>query len=166
MNVMKRISIEKISINIGVGEAGDKLEKAKKLLERLTNKKVVITKGKKKIPSLGIRPGLPIGVKVTLRKDINELLKRLLEAKEKMLKRKSFTSRGVSFGIEEYIHIPGMEYDPELGIMGMDINVVLQRPGFRVKRRKIKKSKVGKKHLITIDEAVKFMEENYGVKVS
>ena len=166
MNVMKRIFIEKISINIGVGEAGDKLEKAKKLLERLTNKKVVITKGKKKIPSLGIRPGLPIGVKVTLRKDINELLKRLLEAKENMLKRKSFTSRGVSFGIEEYIHIPGMEYDPELGIMGMDINVVLQRPGFRVKRRKIKKSKVGKKHLITIDEAVKFMEENYGVKVS
>ncbi len=166
MNAMRKISIEKININIGVGEAGDKLEKARKLLERLSGKKVIITKGKKKIPSLGVRPGLPIGVKVTLRKDIDELLKRLLEAKENTLKKKSFTNRGVSFGIEEYIHIPGMEYDPELGIMGMDVTVVLQRPGFRVSRRKLKKSKIGKKHLISVEEAIRFMEENYGVKVS
>lgn len=160
---MREIRIEKLSINIGIGEAGDKLKKAKKLVEKLTGSTAVLTTGKKKIPALGVRPGLPIGVKVTIRKNVNELLKRLLEAKEQVLKKESFTINGVSFGIDEYIHIPGMDYDPELGIMGMDVSVVLERRGYRVKRRKIKPSVVGKKHLITPEEAIKFMKDNYGV---
>ncbi len=162
---MRELRIEKVSINIGVGEAGDKLNKAKKLLERLTGKKAVITKGKKKIPSLNVRPGLPIGVKITLRKGVNDLLKRLIEAKEMIIPKKSFTNRGVSFGIDEYLHIPGVEYDPELGIMGMDVTVVLSRPGFRVSKRKLKKTHVGKNHLISVDECIEFMKKNYGVIV-
>jgi len=162
---MKEISIEKICINIGVGEAGDKLKKAKTLLERLTGKKAVVTKGKKKIPSLGVRPGLPIGVKVTVRGDVKKLLARLIEAGEKLINKKSFTNSGVSFGVEEYLHIPGMDYDPELGIMGMDVSVVLKRPGLRVSKRRFKKSRVGKKQLISVEESIKFMEKNYGVIV-
>ena len=162
---MKEIKIEKLCINIGVGEAGDKLKKAQKLLEILTNRKPIITKGKKKIPTLGVRPGLPIGVKVTIRRNIKELLDRLLEAKERVINKGSFTDSGVSFGVEEYLLIPGMDYDPELGIMGMDVTVVLKRPGFRIKNRKIKRSKVGKNQLITVDESIKFMKEKYGVIV-
>ncbi len=165
MNKMREIRIEKLCLNIGVGEAGEKLKKAKILLERLTNCKATITKGKKKAPALGVRPGLPIGVKVTVRKNIDELLKRLLEAKEYTLKASSFTSSGVSFGVDEYLHIPGMDYDPEIGIFGMDVNVVLMRPGYRVARRKIKRSKVGKNHLIKKEESIQFMKEKYGVKV-
>lgn len=163
MNKMREISIKKICLNIGVGEPGDKLKKAKKLLKLLTGHTPVITKGKKKEPGLGVRPGLPIGVKVTIRDDINKLLKRLLEANENVINKKSFTNSGVSFGIEEYLLIPGLDYDPELGIMGLDVSVVLQRPGYRVSKRKIKKSRVGKNHVITVDESIKFMKDNYGV---
>jgi large subunit ribosomal protein L5 len=163
MSKIKEIRIEKLCLHIGVGEAGDKLKKAKLLLERITGGKAVITKGKKKVPSLGVRPGLPIGVKVTLRKNFKDLLKRLIEANENVINKKSFTSSGVSFGIEEYLHIPGVEYDPEIGIMGMDVIVVLKRPGFRVSKRRLKKSKIGKKHLISVDESIKFMKDNYEV---
>ena len=165
MNKMREIRIEKICINIGVGEAGEKIKKAKALVERLTNCKATITKGKKKAPALGVRPGMPIGVKVTVRRGTEELLKRLLEAKEGTLKKSSFTNGGVSFGIEEYLHIPGMDYDPQIGIFGMDVNVVFSRPGYRVARRKIKKSKIGKNHLIKKEECIKFMQEKFGVKV-
>ncbi len=162
---MNEIKIAKLCINIGVGEAGDKLNKAKKLLERLTGKKAVITTAKKKIPALGVRPGLPIGVKVTIRKNIKELLERLIESKEKVIERKSFTESGVSFGIDEYLHIPGMDYDSELGIMGLDVTVVLEKPGYRVKRRAIKTSRVGTNQLVTVDESINFMKDNYGVIV-
>lgn len=164
MNKMKEISIEKICLNIGVGEPGEKLKKAKKLLKMLTGHQPVVTKGKKKEPGLGVRPGLPIGVKVTIR-DGDELLKRLLEANENTISKKSFTNSGVSFGVEEYLLIPGLDYDPELGIMGLDVSVVLKRSGYRVSKRRIKKSKVGKNHLITVDESIKFMKDNYGVIV-
>ncbi len=165
MNPMNKISIEKVCINIGVGEAGEKLEKAKKLLERITGRKVVITKGRKKVPSLGVRPGLPIGVKVTIRKDFDDLLKRLIAARENVINRSSFTNSGVSFGIDEYLHIPGVDYDPSIGIMGMDVTIVLKKPGYRVKNRRIKKAKVGKKHLISVEDSINFMKNNYGVIV-
>lgn len=165
MSSMSDIRISKLCINIGVGEAGEQLNKAKKLLELLTGRTAVITKGKKKEPSLGVRPGLPIGVKVTLRGDVNDLLSRLIEARERVIPRSAFTDAGVSFGVDEYLHIPGMDYDPELGIMGMDVTVVLERPGYRVKRRSLRRSKVGKSHLINVDESIKFMVDNFEVIV-
>ncbi|MFA5405999.1 MAG: 50S ribosomal protein L5 [Candidatus Nanoarchaeia archaeon] len=165
MSSINEIKIEKLCINIGVGEAGDKLNKAKKLLERLTGKKAVITIGKKKIPTLGVRPGLPIGVKITLRKNVDELLKRLIESKEMIINKSSFTSSGVSFGVDEYLHIPGVDYDPEIGIMGLDVTVVLEKPGYRIKKRSFKTSKVGVNQLITVEDSIKFMTEKYGVIV-
>ncbi len=166
-NPMRRIRIEKVVVNIGVGEPGERLEKAKTLLQRLTGAKVVETEAKKKIPKWGIRPGLKIGVKVTLRgKAAEEFLNKALDAVDRKIKESSFDEFGnFSFGIHEYINIPGVKYDPKIGIFGMDVSVSLERPGFRVKRRKVRSAKVGKRHLITKDEAIAFVKENYGVEV-
>lgn len=165
MNPMRKIRIEKVTINIGCGEAGEKLERAKKLLEDLTNRKVVITKTHRRT-TFGMAKGRPIGCKVTLRgKDAKEFLERALDAIDKKLSRNVFDSSGnFSFGIREHIDIPGVRYDPEIGIFGMDVSVTLERPGFRVKRKKLP-SKVGKKHLIKPEEAIDWVTKNYGVQI-
>jgi len=164
-NPMRRISIEKLTINVGVGEPGDKLEKSKRLIERLTNTKAVITNAKKKIPGFKIRPGLPIGIKATIRKNAVELLKRLLESVENTIKASSFNGRNLSFGIDEYIHIPGMDYDPSIGVIGLEVTVTLKRPGYSIASRKFKRGVVGKNQLITNDEAINFFKKNFGVKI-
>ncbi len=165
-NPMRKIRIEKITVNIGVGESGPKLEKAKKLLEKLTEKKVVITKTHKRT-TFGTAKGRPIGVKITLRKeDAVNFLKKALQAVENKLKSSQFDNNGnFSFGIAEYISIPGYKYDPEIGILGMDVCVTLERPGFRVKRRRMRKAKIGKTHKITPQEAINWVKENFGVEV-
>ena len=167
MNPMREIRIEKVTVNIGVGEAGDKLEHAYDLLKRITGKKPVKTFGKKRIPNWNVRPGLPIGVKVTLRgKDAEEMLKRFFQAVENKVSISNFDDQGnLSFGISEYVHIPGVKYDPSIGIYGMDVNVTLERPGYRVKKRKYLKRKIGKNHIITKEDAAKFFEEKFGVQV-
>ncbi len=165
MNPMREIRIEKVTVNIGVGESGERLEKAYKLLERLTGRKPVKTKAKVKVPKWGIRPGLPIGVKVTLRGDAAlRFLKRVLEAKDNKIPARSFDERGnFSIGVHEYIEL-GEKYDPEIGIFGMDVTVTLERPGYRVKRRK-NRGRVGKRHLITKEEAINWAKEFLGVEV-
>ena len=165
MNPMKKIRIEKITINIGCGEAGEKLEKAKTLLENLTNKKVVITKTHKRT-TFGSAAERPIGCKVTLRgKDAEEFLKKAIDATDNKLSKVVFDAQGnFSFGIKEHIDISGVRYDPEIGIFGMDVCVTLERPGFRVKRKKLS-SKIGKKHLIKPEEAMEWVSKNYGVEI-
>ena len=122
MNPMKNIRIEKITLNIGCGEAGEKLDKAKKLLEVLTNKKVVITTTHDRT-SFGMAKGRPIGCKITLRgKDAEEFLKKALDAVDLKLSKNIFDKQGsFSFGVKEHIDIPGVRYDPQIGIFGMDV---------------------------------------------
>ncbi len=167
MNKMKEIRIEKITLNMGIGEAGDKLKKASKLLSTTSGKKPILTKSYKRIPTWGVRPGLEIGTKVTLRgNDAENMIKRLFKAVENKLRPTSFDKQGnFSFGVKEYIDIPEMEYDPEIGIVGMEVSVTLGRPGYRVKKRKYNKSKVGKHHLITKDESINYIQNKFGVKV-
>lgn len=165
MNPMRKIRIEKITINIGCGESGEKLERAKKLLEKLTNKKIVVTKTHKRT-TFGMAKRRPIGCKVTLRgKEAEEFLEKALDGVDKKLSDKVFDSQGnFSFGIKEHIDIPGVRYDPETGILGMDVCVTLERSGFRIKRKRLP-HKIGKKHLIKSEEAKEWIIKNYGVEI-
>lgn len=167
-NPMKEIAIEKVTLNIGVGESGDRLEKAKILLERISGKQVIKTSTKKRIPTWNVRPGLTLGVKTTLRgQEAVEVLKRLLTAKENRVKPSNFDAEGnLSFGLEEYIHIPGVKYDPTLGIMGLDICITLKRKGgTRTKRKAYKKAKIGKKHRISVEEAQEYFKKTFGIDI-
>ena len=141
--------------------AGD-LEKAKRLLELLSEMKAQVIASRKRIPDLGVRPGLEVGTRVTLRgKKATELLKRLLGALDNTLKNKQVADNHFSFGIREYIEIPEIEYQREIGIRGFDVTVVFARPGFRVKRKKAKQGKLPHKQFVKKDEIIKFMEDNF-----
>jgi large subunit ribosomal protein L5 len=162
---LRDIKVAKLTLNIGAGKSTDKLDKGLKLLEMLTKLKPVKTLSKKRIAGWGIRPGLPIGCKVTIRgAQASELLKQLLGAIDNNLKEKQFDNEGnISFGIREYIDIPGIEYDPEIGVLGMQVCASLERPGFRIKRRRLLKKKVGKKHRVSKDDAMEFMKSSFNV---
>lgn len=167
MNPMKEIKVEKITLNIGVGSPGNKLDQSAELLERIANAKAVKTMSMKRIPAWGVRPKLLIGCKVTLRKEkAVEVLKKLLSAVNNKVPEKKFDDQGnFSFGIEEYINIPGIEYDQALGIIGLEVAVTLIRPGYRVKRRQIKCNKIPSDHRVNKEEAITFMEKNFSIKV-
>lgn len=156
---MRNIKIEKIVLS--VGGTGEYLEKGYKLLGILTNKKPTKTKSRKRIPALGVRPGLETGCVVTLRKDYEELLKKLLISIDNVLKKKQISENNFSFGIKEYIEIPGMEYYRDIGIMGFDVTIVFKRAGRRVRLKKIKKGKIPKRQVITREEIIKFMEDHF-----
>lgn len=164
---MKQIRIEKLTLNIGAGTDQDKLKKGMQLLKNMTGIDPVKTISEKRIPSWGVRPGLPVGCKITLRgKPAQELLVKLLKAKENLLKKNYFDNNGnLSFGIHEYIDVPDLNYDPQIGIMGFQLSVSLSRPGYRVKNRKKLTRKVGKSHQITQEEGIKYFEENFKIKV-
>ncbi len=167
MNPMKIIKVEKITLNIGAGKDEPKLKKGIKLITELVGKAPVQTISKKRIPNWGLRQGLPIGCKLTLRgEEATSMLKRMLKAKENILKESQFDNRGnLAFGIPEYIDIPGAKYNPEIGIMGLEVTITLTRPGYSIKRRKVKPKTIGKHHIITKQEAIDFMKENYEVKI-
>lgn len=167
MNKMKEILIDKVVLNIGVGQPGERLDNAKKLLEIITNRKAVYTKAKERNPTFKIRPGLPIGVKVTLRgKDAIEILKKAFAAVKNKISKRSIDKNGnFSIGIKEYIDFPGIKYMPEIGIMGFDVTVTLKRRGYRVMLRKRKTSKVGNSHRIKPDETIQYLKNVFGVEV-
>ena len=161
---MREIRIEKVTLNIGCGNDQDKLKRAEKLLQVLTGQKPLITKTKRRT-TFGMARKKPIGVKVTLiKKKAEDFLRDALQAIDNELKEKQINDGNFSFGLKEYIDLPKAKYDPEIGILGMDICVTLERPGFRVKRRRIRRSKIGKKHLITRVETIKWLKEKFGVK--
>ncbi len=160
-NPMRTIKIEKIVLSIG--GTGDDLEKGVKLLKILTNRKPAKMKSRKRVPALGVRPGLEIGAVVTIRKNAEEMLKKMLLANDNILSKKQISENNFSFGIKEYIEIPGAEFQRDIGIKGLDVTVVFKRTGRRVKLKKIKKGKIPKKQKISKDEIIKFMEDNFKV---
>jgi large subunit ribosomal protein L5 len=164
---MKKINIDKVVINIGVGKSGEPIEKAKKALLELTGQQPAVRGAKKTVRDFGIHKGEPIGAVVTLRRDpAIEFLKRVIAAKKNVLKASSFDNFGnISVGIHEHIDIPGTKYNPDIGIFGMDVNVVLRRPGYRIARKSRKSGKIGKSHRINKEQAVEFFEQEYGAKV-
>jgi len=159
---MKRIFVDKVTLNIGAGEGGEKLDKAKTILERISGRKPVITKTHRR--STFAARNRPIGVKVTLRgKAALNLLTRLVKAVEGVKKESFDNSGNFSFGISEYIDIPDMEYDPKIGMFGLDVAVTLTRPGYNVKK-KFRLKKIGKEHLISKGESMEFAKK-LGIKI-
>jgi len=164
---MRTIKIDKVTLNIGTGEPGDKLEKARKLLKTISGMKAVPTTTNKRIPTWKIRPGLAIGCKVTVRGEkAKELLKKLLQAVENSLDEDKFDRQGnLSFGINEYLDVPGLEYDAEIGVIGFNVAVTLKRAGFRLKTRRIKRKKLPQKHRISREEAMEFMKKEFNIEM-
>jgi len=161
-NIMREVKIEKIIL--GVGGTAEKLEKGVKLLKFLTNRNPSKTKSSKRIPELGVRPGLFVGAIVTIRKDIEGILKRLLSSLDNTLKKSQVAENGFSFGVKEYIEIPGVEYQRDIGIMGFDVTIVFKRTGRRVVLKKIKRGRIPKRHRISSEEIIKFMEEKFNTR--
>ena len=167
MSTMRDLHVEKVVVNIGVGEAGERLAKAEKVLEMVTKQKPVETLSKTVNRDLGIREGMPLGCKVTLRGDAAiDFVKQALSIREMRVPEYSFDQEGnMSFGISDYTDFEGMKYDPEIGIFGMDISVVLRRPGNRITQRALLKRRIPKSHRVARDEAIQYMKDNFQVQV-
>ncbi|MBI3587634.1 50S ribosomal protein L5 [Candidatus Micrarchaeota archaeon] len=159
-NPMLGVRVEKVTLNIGVGEGGDKLQNAKLLLERLSGAKAVLTKAHNRAPEFKIRQGDPIGTKVTLRHAAAvEFLRNALDAVDfRILPRSIDSSGNVSFGVKEYIDFPNAKYDPKIGMLGFDVCVTLSKPGRKVALRKIRRGKLGIRQRVSAQEAKAFME--------
>jgi large subunit ribosomal protein L5 len=166
-NTMKTIRLEKLVLNMGVGKSGDAIEIAKKALNQISGKKSCARDAKETQRDWGVRKGEPIGVAVTVRgDDAMTLLKRLFEAVGNKVKGKSFDNFGnYSFGIKEHIDIPGIKYDPQIGILGLEAAITLTRPGFSIRIRSRHKASVGKHHRITKEESLEFLTREFGVAV-
>ncbi|MEM2103390.1 MAG: 50S ribosomal protein L5 [Candidatus Bathyarchaeia archaeon] len=166
-NPMLKPRIEKVVVNISVGKSGEPLEKASKILQELTGQTPCKRKAKKTIRDFGIRRGEPMACMVTLRKQkATDFLKKVLKVVDYKLSKSCFDMRGnFAFGVKEHIEIPGVKYDPEIGIFGMDVCVSLSRPGWRVKDRQRARSKMGSSHFLTREEAFVFVKEFLGVEI-
>lgn len=165
---MQQPRIEKLTLNIGAGKEQSKLDKAVVVLKSLTGIEPVKTVTQKRIPAWGLRPGLPIGCMLTLRKQAaTDMLKRLLKAKDFTLREGNFDTQGtISFGVLEHIDIEGAKYDPTIGVIGLQACITLEKPGYRVKRRSLHRAPVGKGHRVTKQEAIEFMKKHFGIKLT
>jgi large subunit ribosomal protein L5 len=164
---MRQISVEKVTLNIGAGKDQAKLDKGMKLIKNIAGHVPVKTFTKKRIQEWGLRPGLPIGCKLTLRNnEALDLLKRLFEAKDNLLQASNLDNEGnISFGISEYIDVPGVKYDPDIGIMGFQVCITLKRNGFRIKHRALKRHAIPMKHRIRKQEAINFMKNTFNLGI-
>ncbi|MDY6776495.1 MAG: 50S ribosomal protein L5 [Candidatus Nanohaloarchaea archaeon] len=166
MNEMKQIQVEKVTVNMGAGEVGDEVDKAVNLLEQLTGKEPVKTESSRAAQGFGLRGGLNIGAKVTLRgEEAEEFLEYVFEAKGDEISRDVFDTQGnFSVGVEEYIDMPNVSYDPDIGMKGFDVAVTLERPGHRVKRRE-EDREVGGDHGISEEDARQYVKERFDVEL-
>ena len=167
-NPMLKPIIEKVTVNMSVGKSGTPLQQAVTILKKLTDQEPSKRAAKKTIREFGIRKGESIACLVTIREEkADEFLRKAFYAIENKLSKYNFDRQGnFSFGIKEHIDLPGVKYAPELGIHGMDISVSLGRAGYRVKRRHRARSKIGKNHLLTADEAILFIKDEFDVEIT
>lgn len=162
---MREPRVEKVVVNMAVGQGGEDLEHAEAILESITGQTPVRTEASQTIPAFDIREGLPIGAKVTLRGDragaFLEMVADLVE-----LSAGQFDETGnVSFGIEEHTDFPGQEYDPNVGLYGMDVTINLVRPGYRVAKRDRATRSIPQDHRLTPADAMAYLESAYGMVI-
>ena len=162
---MRRPRIEKTVVHMGVGQGGRELGQGEEILEEITGQQPVRTVATMTEPEFGIREGDPIGAKVTLREaDAREFLETALELVE--LDRGQFDDTGnFSFGVEDHTDFPGQEYDPTVGIYGLDVTVNLVRPGYRVAKRDRASRPIPSAHRLTVEDAAAFVASTFDVEV-
>ena len=165
-NIMREIEIEKMVINCGGTD--EKLEKSIQLLKMISEgRKIYQISSTRRIPAFGISPGKKGGCKVTIRdKDkIIDLLKRFFAATDNELSGKKIVENQFNFGLNEYIEVPGLEYNRDIGILGFEVSVVFKRKGKRVKIKKIKQGNYPKKQNVTREEIIEFLTKHVGVEI-
>lgn len=166
--LMQTPRITKVTVNIGVGEGGNRLLMAEKVLGLVTGASPIRTLSKVTNRDLGTREGAPVGCKVTIRDKaaIEKFLKDAFWVRENTVPAWNFDSSGnLSFGLRDYTDFPEMKYDPEIGIFGMDINVVLERPGHRVSRRRRRSASVGVAHRVGREESISWFRDQFGLTI-
>jgi large subunit ribosomal protein L5 len=163
---MREPHIAKVVVDVCTG-GGEPLTRAATILEDLTGQTPTQSKARQTIRDFGIRRKEPIAIRVTLRhKKAEEFLARALKAKDSVLLIKNWDLDGnFAFGIAEHIDIPDVKYDPQLGIQGMNITVCIERPGFRVKRRRRGRTKVPYRHRLTPEESMVFVKNKFQVEI-
>ena len=166
-NSMRTVELDKVTVNICVGNDKPGMVKAEKLIKTLTNKTPVKACAKKRLATWQIRPGLPIGYKVTLRgEDAKKFIQWIFNSKGKTLKKSSLDENGnFALGVSEYLDLSGMKYDADIGIMGFELMATFVRPGFRIKSRRLRKAKIPARHKVTKDEVISYVKENFEVSV-
>jgi large subunit ribosomal protein L5 len=159
--------IAKVTVNIGVGEAGEKLKKAEAVLESVTKQKPIQTLSKTTNKDWGLRKFMPIGCKVTLRRKAAEtFLVSALKIRENRIAEYTFDDQGnFSFGVPDHTLFEGQKYDPNVGIFGMDICVTVEKDGYRIKHRRVNRRKIPYRHEVTREDTMKFIAETYNVEV-
>jgi large subunit ribosomal protein L5 len=167
LHSMRDLKIGKVVVNITTGRSGEPLDRAMTILENLTGQRPCTRRAKQTIRTWGIRRHEPIACMVSLRGGrAEEFLRRTFPAVRNRINPRSFDRNGnFAFGIREHIDIPGQRYDPNLGIVGMDIMATVERPGYRVARKRRARSRVGRGHKVTREESIEFIKQSFGVEV-
>jgi len=167
MTSMRDVYIDKVVVHMGVGESGEKLVKAENIMKAITKQTPVRSLAKKTQPAFSVRKGAPIGCKVTLRgKPAHEFIATALKIVDRTIFESQFDKSGnFAFGIEEHTDFPGMSYDPQIGIFGMDVNVVLERRGIRITRRRTEQKKLPARQRVTKPDAIAFLKNTFQVEV-
>merc|ERR1712127_974529 len=157
-NVMREIKVDKMIINIAVGEAGDRLTKAVRVLQQLSDQQPVENKARYTVRTFGIRRNEKIATHVTIRGEkAMDLIERGLKITDYEISQRHFSQTG-NFEL-------GLKYDPNTGIYGMDFYIVLCRAGFRVQRKKRKRGVVGINHRITKAEALEWVRTKFQAEI-
>ncbi|MFB6197257.1 MAG: 50S ribosomal protein L5 [Halobacteriaceae archaeon] len=163
---MREPRIEKVVVHMGVGTGGRELQDAEEILREIGGQEPVRTTATETNPEFNIREGDPIGTKVTLRDDVaKDFLERALNIAD--LSRSQFDQYGnISFGIEEHTEFPSQEYDPSVGIYGLDVTVNLARPGYRVTKRDKLTRQLPEDHRLDPEDSIEYLEREFDVEVS
>merc|ERR1739848_138692 len=165
-NVMKKIFCDKLIINIAVGESGDRLTKAVRVLQQLSDQTPVENVASYTVRTFGIRRNEKIAAHVTVRGNkATDLIERGLKITDYEISAKHFSDSGnFGFGINEHIDL-GLKYDPGTGIYGMDFYIVLRRAGFRTSKKKRKRGRIGVSHLVTKEDAMEFVRQKFNAEI-